>query len=158
MPPIKDAAGLSGTNMVSSFAGVVLMVSLHCRCRRHLEASRERDRTHGLSYSFWSHHYELDEALTFFTTKIVGHIDQRARLDDPLALCLFMNVCAVNICLHEVAVAKADEGNLPATVAVESRNRCEAAAKEIVSGVRLSRQLDSSKVGCTFAYIMHSLK
>lgn len=67
-------------------------------------------------------------------------------MDDPLALALNMNLAAVNICLHEAAVAKAQRGKLPATLIMESQNRCMAAAMEVAEDIRLSQQLDPSKV------------
>ncbi len=126
------------------------MVSLHCRCLRHFQASYEQDQTDDLSYGFWLHHYQIDKALADYSTNLLGHLNAQARLDDPLALSLNMNLCAVNISLHEAAIAKAQKGKLPASLIVESENRCTAAAMEITGDVRLSQQLDSSKVRPSF--------
>jgi len=86
MPSLNNAVTLSGTSLISSFAGVVLMVSLHCRCLRHFQASYEQDQTDDLSYGFWLHHYQIDKALADYSTNLLGHLNAQARLDDPLAL------------------------------------------------------------------------
>ena len=122
------------------------MVSMYCRCLRHFQASYEQDLTDDLSYGFWLHHYQIDSTLTRYSTDLLGHLNTQARLDDPLALSLNMNLAAVNICLHEAAIAKAQRGKLPATLIMESQNRCMATAMEVAEDVRLSQQLDPSKV------------
>lgn len=147
MPSLKTAATLSRTGLLSSFAGTVLMVSLYCRCLQHFRASHEQDNSHDLSYGFWLHHYQLDQEVTNCSTRLLSHLNSHARPDDPMALALSMNFCAVTISLHEAAIAKARKGNLPATLITESENRCLAAAMEIVGIVQLSHQLDPSKVG-----------
>lgn len=149
MPSIKDATTLAGTGRFSTFAGVVLMVSLYCRCLKHFQASYEQDQTDDLSYGFWLHHYRIDQTVTNYSMNLLGHLTSLARLDDPLALCLNMNLCAVNICLHEAAIDKARKGKLPMTLVNESENRGIAAAMEIVADVRLSQQLEPSKVRIT---------
>ena len=146
MPSLSNVAILSGTGLISAFAGVVLMISLHCRCLKHFQASYEQDQRGDLSYGFWLHHYQIDKEITDYSTNLLGHLDSQARLDDPLALCLNMNMCAVNICLHEEAIDKARRGGLPTTLMTKSENRGAAAAIEIVGDVRLSQQLAPSKV------------
>ena len=146
MPSLNNATTLAGTALISAFAGVVLMVSLYTRCDKHFQASYEQDQTGDLSYGFWLHHYQIDKTVTDYSANLLGHLTSQARLHDPLALCLKMNLCAVNICLHEAAIDKAQKGKLPATLVTESENRCTAAAMEIVGDVRLSQQLDPSKV------------
>ena len=146
MPSLNNATTFAGTTLISAFAGVVLMVSLYTRCLKHFQASYEQDQTGDLTYGFWLHHYRLDKTVVDYSANLLGHLTSQARLHDPLALCLNINLCAVNICLHEAALEKAQKGKLPATLVAESENRCTAAAMEIVGDVRLSQQLDSSQV------------
>ena len=154
MPSLTRASTLSGTGLISAFAGVVLMVSLYCRCLKHFQASYEQDRTGDLGYGFWLHHYQIDKTVADYSSNLLGHLTSQARLDDPLALCLNMNMSTVNICLHEAAIDKAQKGKLPTTLVAESENRCTAAAMEIVGDVRLSQQLDPSKV-CLRLYLLY---
>lgn len=146
MPSLDNVTTLSGTGLISPFAGVVLMISLYCRCLKHFQASYEQDQTGDLSYGFWLYHYQIDKTVADYSTNLLGHLTSQARLDDPLALCLNMNLCAVNICLHQAAIEKAQKGKLPLSLIAESENRCTAAAMEIVGDVRLSQRMDVSKV------------
>ncbi len=133
---------------------MVLMVSLYGRCRQHCQASHEQDMSGDLSYSFWLHHYELDREIAHYSTKLFGHLNAQARPDDPLGLALSMNMCAITISLHEVAMTKAKKGNLPATLITEGQNRCMAAAMEIVEIVQLSHQLKPSQVGLSLVGLL----
>ena len=146
MPPLNHATTLSETRLISVFAGVVLMVSLICRSLKHFEASYEQDQTGDLSYGFWLHHYQIDKTVADYSTNLLGHLTSEARLDDPIALCLNMHLCAISISLHEAAIDKAQKGNLPKTVVAGSESRCTAAAMEIVEDVRIIQQMIPSKV------------
>jgi hypothetical protein len=146
MPSLNNVSTLSGTDLISPFAGVVLMVSLYYRCLKHFQASNEQDQTGDLSYGFWLHHYAIDKVLSDCSANLLGHIDTQARLKDPLALSLHMNLSAVIISLHEAAIVKAQRGALPTTLINESENRCMAAAMDIVGDIRLIQQMDSFKV------------
>ncbi len=100
MPFLSNVTILSGTGLISAFTTVVLITSLYCRCLKHFQASYEQDQTGDLSYGFWLHHYQIDKEIADYSTNLLGHVDSQVRLDEPLALCSNMNMCAVNICLH----------------------------------------------------------
>ncbi|KAL8921982.1 MAG: hypothetical protein Q9208_005436 [Pyrenodesmia sp. 3 TL-2023] len=142
MPTLEHARLLYGTNSITSFTGLVLMVSLYRRCLSHTSASLETDSaTRGPGYSFWECHFIIDKDLQECKDALVGNMDAQALLNDEFALGLDMNLCAIDIVLHEAAVLKADKDGLPRTLVTESNNRCSEAARRIVEGISLSQTL-----------------
>jgi hypothetical protein len=146
MPSLKNSSKLSETNLISPFAGIVLMISLHSRCLHHFEASKEQDVSGDQSYPFWVQHYRLDKKLDECDNGLMSHINADIRQDEPLALSLRLNMCAVRISLHEVAIFKAQKENLPTSLIVESETRLIAAANEMVEDLRIVPNMDAKKV------------
>jgi hypothetical protein len=81
------------------------MVSMYCRCRRHLQASEKQDSNYDPNYNFWQHHYQLDKDLKSYACNLLGHIKPQKRHDDPFAFVIHMNLCAIRIDLHDHAIA-----------------------------------------------------
>ncbi|KAL8723276.1 MAG: hypothetical protein Q9225_000398 [Loekoesia sp. 1 TL-2023] len=146
MPSLDNAQLLYGTDYISSFAGLVLMVSLYRRSLSHVKASLEPDPTlGGTGYSFWEHHYAIDKDLKSCTEALIGKMDAQELMNDEFALALNMNLCAIDIFLHEAAIIKADKDGLPQTLITESNNRCSEAAMRIAEGVSLIQKLAQPK-------------
>ena len=142
MPSLDNAQALYGTDFISSFTGLVLMVSLYRRCLSHIKASLEPEPpTSGAGYSFWEHHYRIDKDLKGCTEVLIGKMDVDALLNDEFALSLNMNLCAIDIFLHEAAVVKAEKAALPKALIMESNNRCSQAAMHIAEMISLSQRL-----------------
>ena len=142
MPSLENAQVLYGTEYISSFTGLVLMVSLYRRCLSHVESSLEAEPpTRGARYSFWEHHYQIDKDLKNCTEMLIGKMDAHALLNDEFALALDMNLCAIDIFLHEAAIAKADKEALPKALIMESNSRCSHAAIRIAERVSMSQNL-----------------
>lgn len=146
MPSLDNAQVLHGTKYISSFTGSVLMVSLYRRSLSHVRSSLEPDPTPGgAGYSFWEHHYAIDKDLKNCREAVRGKTDAQELMDDEFALALNMNLCAIDIFLHEAAIIKADKDGLPKTLITESNNRCSEAAMRIAEGVSLSQKLAQPK-------------
>lgn len=142
MPSLDNAQVLYGTDFISSFTGLVLMVSLYRRCLSHVKSSLEPEPPiSGAVYSFWEHHYRIDKDLKSCTEVLIGKMDAHALLNDDFALALHMNLCAIDIFLHEAALVKADKDALPKALVIESNNRCSQAAMRIAERVSLSQKL-----------------
>ncbi|PHH58427.1 hypothetical protein CDD82_3039 [Ophiocordyceps australis] len=60
---------------------------------------------------------------------------------DPISLAIRMNIAAIEVSLHEAALAKVEREKLPSGLAAEAVSKCMAAASEIVSAVQLGRRL-----------------
>ncbi len=146
MPSLNNAQVLYGTDFISSFTGLVLMVSLYRCCLTHVKSSLEPEPAPGgARYSFWEHHYRIDKDLKSCTEALIGKMDAHALLNDEFALALNMNLCAIDIFLHEAAIVKADKDSLPQALIIESNNRCSQAAMSIAEGVALSQKLSQPK-------------
>lgn len=145
MPSLDNARMLYGTGYISSFTGLVLMVSLYRRCLSHVKSTLEHDSTRVSEYSFWEHHYRIDKDLKSCSDALTGKLNAQELLNDEFALALNMNLCAIDILLHEAAVVKADKHALPKALITESNNRCSQAAMRVVEGVSLSRKLAQPK-------------
>lgn len=142
MPSLENAQALYGTDFISSFTGLVLMVSLYRRCLNHIKSSLEPEPpTSGVGYGFWEQHYRIDKALQSCTEGLTGKMDMDALLNDEFALALNLNLCAIDIFLHEAAVVKADKDALPKALIIESNNRCNQAAIQIAERISLSQKL-----------------
>ena len=142
MPSLDNAQALYGTDLISSFTGLVLMVSLYRRCLSHVKSSLEPEApTSDAGYSFWEHHYRIDKDLKSCTEVLIGKMEMDTLLNDVFALALSMNLCAIDIFLHEAAVAKADKDALPKALITESNNRCGQAAIRIAERISLSEKL-----------------
>ncbi|KAI4118123.1 MAG: hypothetical protein LQ345_001762 [Seirophora villosa] len=146
MPVLENASILYGTDYISSFTGIVLMVSLCRRCLNHTKLSLESESsTTSPAYSFWEHHYEIDKDLKNCIEAVIGKMDGQALLNDDFALGLDMNFCAIDIFLHEAAIFRAGKDGLPEVLMTESNSRCSKAAMRIVDGVSLSQTLAEPK-------------
>ena len=145
MPSLKNAPTLYETGGIPSFTGLVLMVSLYRRCLNHIKSSLETESAGASRYSFWEHHYGIDKDLQNCSDALIGKMDPQELLDDDFALALNLNLCAIDICLHEAAIMKAEREGLPKTLSAECSNRCSQAAMRIVEGVSLTRKLAQPK-------------
>lgn len=146
MPSLTNVATITDRSLLSSFDGVILMTVLYRRCHSHFQASRKQDIINDLNYNFWQHHYKIDKDLIFYSAELLGHLKPHKQLDDPLALCVHMNLCAIKIALHEHAIDKTWNQDLPGTLRAESDNRCRAAVVEIAKYAKITEALDRSKV------------
>ncbi|KAL8971656.1 MAG: hypothetical protein Q9183_000945 [Haloplaca sp. 2 TL-2023] len=140
MPPLDKAKVLYGTAHLSSFTGLVLMVSLYRRCSTHIKLSLDSE-----PYSFWEHHYSIDKDIKACIDALIGQLDVQGFLQDEIALALSLNLSAIDICLHEAALVKADKEGLPRALIAECNNRCGEAAMRIAERVSLSQKLVQRK-------------
>ena len=132
---------------VSPFAGLVIMATMVAACLEHLQASQE-DTSNGddTGYGFWVHHYRIDKVIVAHSESLLTNMAQPPGLYDAKKIILSLNLCAVTIYLHEIAIAKAAKESLPITLTVESKNRCIAAAVKIADVLRQTENLDPLNV------------
>ncbi|KAI4127602.1 MAG: hypothetical protein LQ341_006775, partial [Variospora aurantia] len=146
MPQLQNASTLYEAGYISSFTGLVLMVSLCRRCLNHSKLSLESElNTTGPGYCFWEQHYDIDKDLKNCTDAVIGKMDAQALLEDDFALALDINLRAIDIFLHEAAIFRAGKDGLPHGLMTESNSRCSQAAMRIVNGVSLSQTLAEPK-------------
>jgi len=146
MPFLQNSSNITENHILSPFAGIVLMVSLHSRCLRHFEASKAQDISGDQAYPFWVQHYSLDKKLHECENDLMRHMTPETLKNEPLALSLRLNLCSVGITLHEIAIAKARRENLPMSLVTESENRLVAAASQMVDDLRIVPHMDAKRV------------
>ena len=126
------------------------MTAMCAMCLEHLHAAQEADASKSegkAGYGFWVQHFNIDKLITARSRFILERTNSRkAGQSDAGLILLHLNLCAVIIFLHEIAIAKAMRDSLPDALSVESRNRCRAAAIEIATILRQTEHLDALNV------------
>ena len=136
MDPAEDSTSLS------FFAGMAAMTAMVGLCLEHLQAAREDDVKGGVGYDFWVQHFEIDKVVVARSRFILEHTIEPLGQNDIRQILLRLNLCSVNIYLHEIAIAEAMKRSLPDTMTIESKNRCRASAVEIATVLRQTEHLD----------------
>ncbi|KAI9164032.1 Depudecin biosynthesis cluster-specific transcription activator DEP6 [Paramyrothecium foliicola] len=143
MPSLPNIDQLSNVATLSPFAGTIITVSLFRRCFDHVRASLARNP----SYSFWDAHYKLDRAILDGREKLTAQQSTAAQdLPDVLSLTLQSNLAAVEIWLHETALAKVEHERLPDALAAAAATRCEAAAYQVVDAIKRGQSLPNGRL------------
>ncbi|KAL9122892.1 MAG: hypothetical protein Q9187_000563 [Circinaria calcarea] len=122
---------------LSSFAGTIIMISLYRRCFDHIKSSLHQ----GPSYPFWVIHYRIDKSIRDCRSKLLTRYVVGQNADDPLSLTLRMNLAAVEVCLHEPAITKVEQEQLPTALSAEVIVRCQYATTDIVEAIQLGQHL-----------------
>jgi len=142
MPLLSEASALYGISHISSYAGIVLMAALARLCFEHVWAHTADAQNKG----FWDRHYALVKTINDRTAILHMHLNGKAVREDSVAFALHVNLCAVDIFLHEAAIDVVDKQELPKLVAAESRKRTTAAAFKISNAVRMNWPVHRSEV------------
>ncbi|KAH8896137.1 hypothetical protein GQ53DRAFT_713853 [Thozetella sp. PMI_491] len=127
---------------LSGFAATSVMVCLYRRYIEHI-SSQLGDPNLFLPNTFWENHYAIDKAIAHCRNNCLRrHVDADGdSAMDPRSLSMRMNLGAIEISLHETALARIREDKLPGVLAVEAASRCTLAAADIAKAVQLSRRL-----------------
>ena len=137
MRPAESPASLS------FFAGLAAMTGLVGLCLKHLQAAQEDS---ARNYDFWVQHFEIDKVVAARSRFILEHTTEPSGPNDIRQILLHLNLCAVNIYLHEIAIAEVVKRSLPDSMTIESKNRCRASAVEIAAVLRQTQDLDHLNV------------
>lgn len=139
-PTLADVINAISPPAISSFATVVVMISMWGRCVSHLYAgpvSRPEN-------DFWTRHYELDATIIkVFNTCSDRFAYEGLPENDPHNLFIKLLFHTVIIYLHQAAVAYAESSGLPLGATAESVLRCQTAAIEIAALIRASSGLEA---------------
>lgn len=142
MPFLDSASTLYEAPYISSYAAIMLMVNLARLCYEHVALPA----TDAQGGGFWDRHYALVKQIDDYTAIMAIHLSTKAVGEDPLAFSLHMNLCTVHMFLHEAAIRKVDEQQLPQLVAADSRKCSTAAAFKIASAIRMNWPIQRSEV------------
>ncbi|KEY75130.1 hypothetical protein S7711_01582 [Stachybotrys chartarum IBT 7711] len=131
---------LSDQISVSPFAGTVIVVWLYRRCLDHMSL-QPSPASYDSAPSFWENHYSVEKVIKLCQTKMLARYIDGDRVDDPRSLILRMTLAAVEVMLHETALAKIEAGKLPAALEMDAISKCAAAATDIAKAVQMGKSL-----------------
>ena len=141
MPNLQQTFDLTEPTHLSSFSGTTVMIALYQRCFCHIQSSAQ-DAT---SHAFWETHYRIDKAICHARTILLSqHVSGHS--EDPLSIALRMNLNSVEINLHEAAITKAQNDDLPAALATEALAKCIVAATDMAEAVQIGRRLTDKRL------------
>ncbi|KAL8755642.1 MAG: hypothetical protein Q9184_004735 [Pyrenodesmia sp. 2 TL-2023] len=131
-----------GAARLSPFAGVVYMASIFGKNLTHLHRPGVDENDDDLQGEFWKRHRQLDNMLLKTSLSLPLHLRLPAGIRNPN--CVFLNMCihTSTICLHQAALFKAENKNLPPSLMDQSSTRCSLAAAELTNIMRLISHLD----------------
>jgi hypothetical protein len=150
MPFISDPTKLAGVSYLTSYAAVTIMVKLARLCFEHVSIL---SRSVGDS-GFWDRHYRLVKTINDYTAIFQRYLTAKAVREDALAFSLHLNLCATHINLHEAAIRKVEEQDLPRLVAAESRKCSTAAAFKILGAIRMNWPVQRSEVILPVSFLL----
>jgi hypothetical protein len=129
---------------LSPLAGVVVVTSIFGHALTHLHRPGPEDREEDPNGLFWKRHRTLDGTLLNMFLFLPRHLKLPLAL--PTSNIVFLNMClhAATICLHQVAIFKAEKYGMQ--ILEESQRRCMTAAREIASIMRSIVHLDLASV------------
>jgi hypothetical protein len=143
---LEDAFRPSNAASLSPFAGVVVMATLFGRVILHLHRPGRDDRAEELHGDFWSRHRNLDNTLLSTALYLPPHLRLPVISPKPNTVFLHMGLHAASICLHQVALFKAEKYQLSSDLKEESLVRCFTAAAEITRVMRMIAHTDLAAV------------
>lgn len=136
----REAASLS------PFAGVVLMAYYFGKNLTHLHRPGPNEREDDLQGEFWKRHRSMDNALLNTALSLPSHLRLPMGVRNANVVFLNMSIHTLTICLHQSAIFKAENNDLPSSLVEQSQTRCLLAASEIATVMRLVSHLDVASV------------
>lgn len=146
---LVDARTPASAADLSPSSGVVVVASLFRRTLLHLHRSGPDDREDDLNGEFWKRHRNMDSIL--LNTFLFLPVHLRLPLLQPSPDIIFLNMAihAATICLHQVAIFKAEKHGFSSTVGKESKIRCITAAAEVAQIMKMVASTDLTTVGAS---------
>src|SRR3569833_184460 len=139
MPTIAEAFESADTHAISTFAGTACVISMCRRSFNHMYASQQ-----DTSYAFWDNYYQIDKLTSKCRACFLAQHAEPVSFSktDPLSFILFMNLAAVEVSMHKMAINKAERGHLNrGSLAAEAEKRCLEASASIAAALRACRGL-----------------
>ncbi|KAL5630982.1 hypothetical protein BROUX41_000854 [Berkeleyomyces rouxiae] len=152
---LKEAMTSAGAAKLSSLGSVVLSSSMFGRNLIHLHRPDPEDRDHDLNGEFWKRHRHMDGILLNTLVSLPLNLKLPEGLTTPNVVFVHMSIHTSTICLHQAAIFKADNYNLPANVGMESKIRCITAANEITQIMRMIAHMDLSSMNAFVAFCLY---
>lgn len=135
-----------GAAKLSPLAGVVYMSQIFGKNLAHLHRPGHDEKEDDIQGEFWKRHRQLDNMLLKTSLSLPAHLRLPAGIRNPNTVFLNMCIHTSTICLHQAALFKAEQNNLPASMIMQSNTRCLLAATEVANIMRLISHLDCQGV------------
>jgi len=134
---LEDGLRPSGAAGLSPFAGVVVVATMFGRVLHHLHRPDAEDADNKANSEFWKRHRNMDNMLLSTALYLPPHLRLPVVSPNPNTIYLHMCLHASSICLHQVALSKAEKNQLSLDLIAESSVRCFTAAAEITRIMRM---------------------
>ncbi|KAL8649840.1 MAG: hypothetical protein Q9210_004160 [Variospora velana] len=144
-----------GAAKLSPFAGTVYMSHIFGKNLAHLHRPSTHENEDDLQGEFWKRHRQLDNMLLKTSLSLPAHLRLPAGIRNPNSVFLNMCIHTSTICLHQAALFKAEQKNLPASMVIQSSTRCLLAATEIAHIMRLVSHLDCQGMNPFTAFCLY---
>ena len=148
-PTLEDAMRPQQAAQFSSFAGVVLVTHFFGLNLTHLHRPEPNQQEHDLKGPFWKRHRTVDNDLLKIALQLPSNLRLPAGIRNPNIVFLNFALHTSIICLHQVAIFKAEKNQLSKKIVEQSRTSCILAAAEIASVIQLTSHLDVAGVSET---------
>ncbi|KAK0616595.1 fungal-specific transcription factor domain-containing protein [Immersiella caudata] len=136
-PTVDDVFDHSRGVTLSPFAAFITTMGL---CRRF--AAPLQQALQDPTLPFWDRYYATDRLLSRCQKEIFDPlIAIHGACASPGLIALRINLAAVELCLHQTAVAKLGKEGMSAALTAETNARCQRSANEIANAVRDAQQL-----------------
>lgn len=150
-PTLAEAMRPQQAAQLSSFAGVVLVVHFLGLNLTHLHRPEPNQQEHDMNGPFWKRHRTIDNDLMRTALQLPSSLRLPSGIRNPNIVFLNFALHTSTICLHQVAIDKAQKNQMSTVIIEQSRTRCVLAAAEIASVMRLTSHLDVAGVSETFS-------
>lgn len=148
-PTLEKAMGPQQAAQLSSFAGVVLVTHFFGVTHIHLHRPESNQQEHDLNGPFWKRHRTMDNDLLKIALQLPSSLRLPSGIRNPNTVFLNFALHTSTICLHQAAIFKAERNHISDTIIEQSKTRCNLAAAEIASVMRLTSHLDVAGVSET---------
>jgi hypothetical protein len=145
---LQQAFKLENVESLSAQTIVIILGSIAGKILKHLKRA-SRIGTSGQSYDFWDAHQDMDTSLLNLGLALPEHLRLPLGIEKPNVVFIHLMLHALTICLHQMAVLKAQKSGNLGRLGTESKERCVASALAITSGMRQANHIDIATV-CYF--------
>lgn len=149
---LNDIITGDGVSTLSSFACVMVLTALFGRNLLHIQRPQPNDNEHDLNGEFWKRHRSHDNSLLHIALSLPDHLRLPSGMSDVNVVFANMSIHTSTICLHQIAIFKAEKNNLPNQISTESKRRCLVAANQISSTMKMISHMELTSVSLPAHY------
>lgn len=143
---LQQAYELENVDSLSAQTIIIILASISGRNLKHLKRTfKPPSPPSSQNYNFWATHQDLDNTLLSLGLALPENLRLPLGIEKPGVVFINLMLHALTICLHQMAVLKAQK-NGQERLGTESKERCVASALAITSSMRLATCVDIATV------------